>query len=278
MQKDPGNITFDEPGITIASNFSIPVGEVLFSEEPYFSTIANGGYLSDAAIIRGHFNYDVQASHIDSLWFDIDAAFYGNLAVTFNLTGPLNNNNFVFSPGTFLPSAFNIPGIFSLKPTLDWDIGADVGAVGPVYHSSNITVAIPDGHVHVDFLNLNNSRAVGWSPRLTSSVTTEEAATGHLSPFVDFSVGLALDVLNGRYNVTGGVAARPQFVNEFNVAQSQTRIRRAESMIWARNVTCSRGFELVSDFNFTVSAFVSNGWQKTLYTTEIPIADECYHF
>ncbi|OTA59552.1 hypothetical protein K449DRAFT_447789 [Hypoxylon sp. EC38] len=278
QQNNSGNITFDEPGINVASNFTLPPNMEVFSDPPYFTANANAGYLSDAAIIRGHFIYDVPSSQIQDLWFDIDAALFGNLAITFNLTAPVNNNNYAFSPGLFLPSVLSVPSAFSLQPALRWTIGADVGAIGAVHHSSNMTITIPDGHVHVDFLNSNRSFAVGWGPRLASSVSTGEAATGHASPFMDFSIELDLNILDGRYNVTGGVSARPQFVNELNVAQSQTRIRKADRMIWPRNVTCTNGFELRSAFDFNVTAFVTDQWQKTLYSTEIPVADECFHF
>ncbi|KAI1380374.1 hypothetical protein F4677DRAFT_406659 [Hypoxylon crocopeplum] len=278
MQNNSGNITFDEPGISVASNFSLPRDMEIFSEPPSFTATANDGYLSDAAIIRGHFSYDVPSAQLQSLWFDIDAAFFGDLAVTFNITAPLSDNSYAFSPGTFFPSSVNVPGAFSLTPSLRWAIGADVGSVGAIYHSSNITMTIPDGHAHVDFTNSNRSHVTGWGPHLTYAVNTKEAATGHASPFIDFSIELSLDVLDGLYNITGGVTARPQFVNELNVAQSQTRIRKANRMIWPRNLTCSRGFELRSAFNFSVSAFVTDSWEKTLYNTEIPIADECYLF
>ncbi|KAI0839779.1 hypothetical protein F5Y06DRAFT_302913 [Hypoxylon sp. FL0890] len=278
QQNNSGNITFDEPGINVASNFTLPPDMDIFSDPPYFTATANEGYLSDAAIIRGHFIYDVPGSQIQGLYFDIDAALFGNLAVTFNLTAPVSNNNYVFSPGIFLPSILSVPGAFSLQPALRWTIGADVGAIGAVYHSSNITVTIPDGHAHVDFLDSNSSYAVGWSPRLASSVNTGEAATGHASPYMDFSIELGLNILDGRFNVTGGISARPQFVNELNVAQSQTRIRKADRMLWPRNVTCTNGFELRSAFDFNVTAYVADQWQKTLYNTEIPVADECYHF
>lgn len=274
---DNGNITFDEPGINVASNFSLPRGMVIFSDQ-FFTGKVNYGSLSDAAVIRGHFDYDVPSSQLKSLWFDVDAAFFGDLGITFNLTAPLNNNNYEFNPGTFFPSEINVPGAFSLKPTLRWTVGADIGAVGPIYHSSNISLEILDGHAHIDFLNSSRSHATGWSPRLASSVNTREAATGHASPYINFSVELALEVLEGVFGVTGGVSSRPQFVNEFNLPQSHTRIRKADRMIWPRNVTCTNGFELQSAFNFSVSAYVTDWWQQTLYHTKIPIADECFPF
>ncbi|KAI1387476.1 uncharacterized protein F4822DRAFT_430223 [Hypoxylon trugodes] len=273
-----GNITFDEPGINVASNFSIPDDIDIFSAPPNFIAKADAGYLSDAAVIRGHFDYDVPSSQIQNLWFDIDAAFFGNLAVSFNVTSPLDNNNYSFSPGTFQPSEINVPSAFSLKPALHWTVGADVGTVGPLKHSSNITVSIPDGHAHVDFLNSNRSHAVGWGPKLTSAIDTSEAATGHASPFVDFSIEVALNVLDGRFNTTGGIIAKPQFVNDLTVPQSQTRIRKADRMLWPRNATCTNGFEVRSTFNVTVDAFVADQWQKTLYNAELPVADECFPF
>ncbi|OTB09532.1 hypothetical protein M426DRAFT_6799 [Hypoxylon sp. CI-4A] len=278
MQNNSGNITFDEPGINVASNFTLPTDMEIFSEPPNFVAKANEGYLSDAAIIRGYFDYDVPSSQVQNLWFDIDAAFFGDLSLTFNLTKPLNNNNYVFSPGIFSPSAINVPSAFSLRPALRWAIGADVGAVGAVLHNSNFTITIPDGHAHVDFLNNTLSHAVGWGPRFTTSFNTNEAATGHVSPYVDFTVELALDVLDGSFNTTGGVAARPQLINDLNVAQTHTRVRRADRMIWPRNVTCNNGFELRSDVNFTVTAYVKDSWEKTLYNTEIPVADDCFPF
>ncbi|KAI8963189.1 hypothetical protein F5Y11DRAFT_320138 [Daldinia sp. FL1419] len=278
MQNNSGNITFDEPGINVASNFSLPPDMEIFSEAPYFTATAKDGYLSDAAIIRGYFSYDVPSATLQDLWFDIDAAFIGDLSVTFNITAPLNNNNYLFTPGQFFPSTINVPNAFSLKPTLRWAVGADVGSVGAIYHNSNITTEINDGHAHIDFVNANHSHAVGWSPRLASAVETGEAATGHASPFIDFTIELALDVMDGLYNTTGGITARPQFVNELNVAQSQTRVRKANHMVWPRNVTCTNGFELRSAFNFTVSAYVEGLWEKTLYNTTVPIADECYRF
>ncbi|KAI1777124.1 hypothetical protein F4818DRAFT_439486 [Hypoxylon cercidicola] len=278
MSNNSGNITFDEPGINIASNFSLPTGDEILSDPPYFSATANNGYLSDAAVIRGHFSYDVPTQQLQSLWFDIDSAFYGDLAVTFNVSMPLSSNSYSFSPGTFFASAINVPGAFSLQPALRWSVGADVGADGAVHHSSNITMSIPDGHAHIDFMNSSKSSIVGWGPRLTSAVQTDQAATGHASPFVAFSIELGLNIMDGLFNTTGGVTATPQFVNELNVAQSQTRIRKADRMIWPRNITCSNGFELRSAFNFTVDAYVTDAWQKTLYNTEIPIEDECYPF
>ncbi|KAL7622231.1 hypothetical protein AAE478_007734 [Parahypoxylon ruwenzoriense] len=278
MLNNTGNITFDEPGINVASNFSIPQDMGLFSAPPYFSATADGGYLSDAAFIRGYFFYDVPSENIQSLWFDIDAALFADLAVTFNLTGASNSNEYTFSPGTFFPSAITVPSAFNLKPALRWAIGADVGAEGVVSHSTNITVTIPDGRVHLDFINENRTSIVGWGPRLTSSFNTREAATAHTSPYVDFSIELALDVLDGAFNVTGGVTARPQLVNELSVAQNQRVIRKANHMNWLRNVTCSSGYELRSAFNFSVAAFVTDRWEKTLYNTNIPITDECYHF
>ncbi|KAI1095599.1 hypothetical protein F5B19DRAFT_503768 [Rostrohypoxylon terebratum] len=275
---NPGNITFDEPGLNVASNFTIPSGTVMFEKDPVFSAASNGGYLSDAAVIRGHFDFNVPSQQVESLWFNIDAAFFGNLAVTFNLSGPLDNSNFNFTPGTFLPSSINIPGIFSLEPALHWVIGADVGTTGPVLHNSNITVTIPDGHVHVDFMNNTASRAVGWGSRLTSTVTTEKAASGHLSPYTDFSIELSLNILEGLFKTTGGVSAKSQFINEINMVKSQSRVRKADHMLSLRNVTCNSGFELRSDFNFSVSAYVVDKWNISLYNTLIPVADECYHF
>ncbi|KAI0169014.1 hypothetical protein GGR52DRAFT_553282 [Hypoxylon sp. FL1284] len=278
LSNNSGNITFDEPGINVASNFSLPTDEEILSEPPYFTATAKNGYLSDAAVIRGHFSYDVPTKQLQSLWFDIDSAFYGDLAVAFNVTAPFNSNRYSFSPGTFFASAVNVPGAFSLQPALRWTVGADVGTDGAIQHNSNITMSIPDGHAHIDFLNSSSSYIVGWGPRLTSAVQTDEAATGHASPFVDFSIELALSILDGAFNATGGVAATPQFVNELNVAQSQTRIRKTDRMVWPRNITCSNGFELRSAFNFSVDAYVTDSWQKTLYSTEIPIDDECYPF
>ncbi|KAI0382129.1 hypothetical protein F5Y04DRAFT_253038 [Hypomontagnella monticulosa] len=274
---DNGNITFDEPGINVASNFSLPRDMVVFQDQ-YFTGKVNQGSLSDAAIIRGHFDYDVPSSQLKSLWFDIDAAFFGDLAVSFNLTAPLNNNNYEFNPGTFFPSTINVPNAFSLKPVLRWGIGVDVGTTGPLDHSCNMSLQIPDGHAHIDFMNSSRSHATGWSPRLASSVNTREAASGHASPYIDFSIELALDVMNGVFGVTGGVSARPQFINEFNLPQSHTRVRKAERMIWPRNVTCTNGFELQSAFNFSVKAYVTDWWQQDLYSTKIPIADECFPF
>ncbi|KAK6956988.1 hypothetical protein Daesc_002272 [Daldinia eschscholtzii] len=278
MQNSTRNITFDEPGINFASNFSLPKDQEIFSQAPSFTATAQDGYLSDAAIVRGFFSYDVPSAQLQNLWFDIDAAFIGDLSVIFNLSAPLDNNNYLFSPGEFFPSAIHVPEAFNLKPTLRWAVGADVGAVGPIYHNSNITTEINDGHAHIDFVNADNSHAVGWSPRLASAVETAEAATGHASPFIDFTIELALDVMDGLYNTTGGITARPQFVNELNVAQSQTRVRKANRMIWPRNVTCTNGFELRSAFNFSVNAYVAGSWEKTLYNTTVPIADECYRF
>ncbi|KAI1472863.1 uncharacterized protein F4812DRAFT_410643 [Daldinia caldariorum] len=278
MQNSSGNITFAEPGINVASNFSLPPDMEIFSEAPSFTATAQDGYLSDAAIIRGFFSYDVPSAHLESLWFDIDAAFIGDLSIIFNLTAPLNNNNYLFSPGEFFPSTINVPEVFNLKPRLHWAVGADVGAAGAIYHNSNITTEINDGHAHIDFVNTDNSYAIGWSPRLASAVETAEAATGHASPFIDFTIELALDVMNGLYNTTGGITARPQFVNELNVAQSQTRVRKANRMIWPRNVTCTNGFELRSALNFSVNAYVVGSWERTLYNTTVPIADECYRF
>lgn len=278
MQNNSGNITFNEPGISVASNFSLPTGMAIFSDGSSFSATANDGYLSDAALIRGYFSYDVPSSQLQNCWFDIDAEFFGDLAVTFNLTSPLSNNNYMFTPGTFFPSSIDVPSAFSLKPVLRWAVGAEVGAAGAMYHDSNITMTIPDGHAHVDFLSSNHSHVAGWSPRLTSAVSTGEASTGHTSPFVDFTIELSLDILNGAFNTTGGITARPQFVNALNVAQSQTRVRKANRMIWPRNATCSNGYEIRSSFNFTVGAYVTDQWQKTLYNTEIPIEDECISF
>ncbi|KAI5866269.1 hypothetical protein GGS23DRAFT_377979 [Durotheca rogersii] len=288
--KPDQDVTINLPQINAASNFSIPGEMVIFSSPPNFTASVNGGRLSNTIAIQGHLEYDVEKQKLVTAWFNMDASLFIDLGLTFRFKGAQKSCGVVFYPGSFSPSRIYIPGILNLQPTLHWSIGADIGSDGPLAHQDNLTANIGNGHVHLDFVNDNETKFTGWTPDFSTSYSTEGVGTAHFSPSIDFTAELAVNVMEGTYSSTGGFTTNSQLLNQISPAAKREqqqgiqklrrtwRIRKGQqNMHLPRNSTCHGGYELTSSFNLSLVAYVVDEWEETQYSINFPIADQCYY-
>ncbi|KAI1078080.1 hypothetical protein F5B20DRAFT_241263 [Whalleya microplaca] len=268
--------TLDNPGVNIDANVSVPANSVTFSDSPSFSVSANGVYFGNNVTFWGHLSYDVVSHQLDGLSFDIDAALDSNVALTFNFTGPRNSSDYVFSPDPVRFNVLDIPNIITIRPAFLWGIGAAVDTKDAAIVSTNISLVLPDGSIHVDFSDSNKTQITGWTPHLNSTISSTDKARVQVNPFINSTVDLELDILNGAYHLAGGVTAKTTVINEITAVLNQTRRGIAGGMIWKGNSTCNNGLNIRSSLNLAVDAFVTGSWQDVVYTTDIPIGEECY--
>ncbi|KAI1499528.1 hypothetical protein F5X99DRAFT_430663 [Biscogniauxia marginata] len=285
------DITFHKTGLNIAGDVSLPHDMKIFSVDPSFTATANRAHLSDNVTFSGYMKYHIHNHELESLYFDLDAALTADLGLTFDFAAPWDRN-LTFSPDALQLAPINIPKILQLGPSLRWAIGVDVGAEAALSVGADVWAQIPDGRLHLDLVDTGASHAEGWTPQHDIKLgQIAQKTTVRASPFVGFLVELALRILGGALDLSGGFTAEIMFVNEL----SRTKVLNAapeagptslvvipldsawnRTGIAARDVECASGLEHHTAFDFSVSAFLTEKWDKTLYGFETGVSDTCY--
>jgi hypothetical protein len=179
-------------------------------------------------------------------------------------------------------AGFSIPGILTVGPMLDLNVGVDMGMNGTAEVSSNMTMTT-NGLYHLDLLNMTDSTAKSVAPTATTRSTMDTAADMQLDPFVGAEVGVTVNLFDGLLDLSSGLAARATVVNVFNVD--------AEMVVGDDgNVTlvpppaggsggCENGYWFTSDFWFNVTARMTALVTMDLYHFDMPMMQtECIAF
>ncbi|CAJ2505336.1 Uu.00g127300.m01.CDS01 [Anthostomella pinea] len=273
------DVQFNRSGYNFLGNFSLDHDLQIFSEGDAFYASAHELVLRDNVTISGYLKYDILSHRLESLYFDIAASFEADLSLIFHFTAPYSRN-FTWAPDALEYSMVNIPKLVRLGPSLKWDIGVDMGAAAAATLSLCVQAAVPDGHVHIDVVDPTRSTASGWTSAAhnVSIDTSDETTTIHASPYVDFGVELALDVLDGRLDLSTGVSVEPKYVNELAAPAAGTD-DRAPTLPWRPigpgTPTADCGLMWHSAFEFDVIAFATQWVSKTLYSVQAGVTDRC---
>jgi hypothetical protein len=243
---------------------------------------ANHATLDAAVTIDGVIAYNVETQTATTLGLDIAVALDSTLGLSVSAAGSFLRNVYTYKWSPVESTGFSIPGILTVGPMLDLNVGVDMGMNGTAEVSSNMTMAT-NGLFHLDLLNMTDSSASGVAPTATTRSTMDTAADMQLDPFVGAEVGVTVNLFDGLLDLSSGLAARATVVNVFNVD--------ADMVVGDDgNVTlvpppadgsggCENGYWFTSDFWFNVTARMTALVTMDLYHLDLPMMQtECIAF
>ncbi|KAE8327108.1 hypothetical protein BDV39DRAFT_205240 [Aspergillus sergii] len=282
--------------LTLNPSYSIPFSKslahntVLLSEPPYLTVTADEAAFSSEITFSGYLYYDFWAFKLRQLYFDIDAGFSADMALSAHLAASYNKS-FTYNPSDLTYTLVNIPGIVQLGPGVAFGLEMDFSASADVDVAAGLSIAMPNGNVHVDILNSVNTVATGWTPTYRPYANISAQANVQADASATVTVEMALSFLGGLIDLSSGLTAKPGIANTF-VLDAKLDTEHATNATNATNATatgitkdvhgggtsCGEGVSLKSDFIFSLDAFVTRSWSTTLVNTGIPLWDFCYQF
>jgi hypothetical protein len=259
-------------GTGISGNLSLPADTSIYSYSPYLDVTADEAYVGATLSFSGYLEYNIGDSGPSQLYIDIDTILSAEVALTLEVGAPYSDT-FEYSPGELTYALIDVPGILQLGPALGFGIGVSLDAQAAVTVTADLSLGIPDGGVHFDFVDYNNTSASGWTPVYSATANVTEAAEVTVTPFITITTELMFNVLDGLLDLSAGITMQPSFPNDFTLTATQSTGGDAST---AGDGTCADGLSILSTFDFSVNAFVTEFWAETLYSVEVPVADECY--
>ncbi|KAE8378042.1 hypothetical protein BDV26DRAFT_262400 [Aspergillus bertholletiae] len=276
--------------LTLDPSFSIPFSKalandtVLVSEPPYLTVIADQAAFSSEITFSGYLYYDFWAFKLRELYFDIDAGFSADVAVSAHLAAAYNKS-FAYNPSDLTYTLVNIPGIVQLGPGVAFGLEMDISASTAVDVAAGMSIAMPDGNVHVDLLNSVNTVATGWTPTYHPYANISAQAHVQADASATVTVEMALSFLGGLVDLSSGLTAKPGIANTFlldaKLDTAHAKNTTATGAILDTHIgdnSCGEGVSWKSDFTFSLDAFATRSWSTTLVETGIPLWDLCYQF
>ncbi|KAH8666656.1 hypothetical protein BX600DRAFT_436046 [Xylariales sp. PMI_506] len=256
---------------TLSGNISLPADTTIFSDS-YVTAEVDDAWFSAAVTFSGYLEYTIATFTLNELYFDVDTTLEASATVTVDVVAPYTTS-FEYTAPSLSYDLVDVPGIVTIGPALVFDIGVSLDVEAAVGATAELTVEIPDGTIHLDLVNFDDSSAGSWTPTQTSSIEVTEAVEVVVTPYLGLTVEIEIEILSGILDLSSGLTASAQFPNDFTVAATETA-----GNVSATTSGCTHGFTVDSVFDFSLTAFVTEFWSDTLYTVEVPIADECYAF
>jgi hypothetical protein len=243
---------------------------------------ANHATLDAAVTIDGVIAYNIETQTATTLGLDIAVALDSTLGLSVSAAGSFLRNVYTYKWSPVEAAGFSIPGILTVGPMLDLNVGVDMRMNGTAEVSSNMSMTT-NGLFHLDLLNMTDSSASGVAPTATTRSMMDTAADMQLDPFVGAEVGVTVNLFDGLLDLSSGLAARATVVNVFNFD--------AEMVVGDDgNVTlvpppaggsggCENGYWFTSDFWFNVTARMTALATMDLYHLDMPMVQtECIAF
>ncbi len=94
----------------------------------------------------------------------------------------------------------------------------------------------------------------------------------HVSPDIDFTAEIAINILSGIMDLGGRIIAEQRSSNQFGIPIQQDDNGEEQKYL---DLTCGNDVEFRSKLQFSIIGFVTTLWKKMLYGIERPNKDEC---
>lgn len=271
------DIIIDPDKLTYSNTWNLP-SQVLY-EYDHVKVTAQSGQLDLSVGLSGYLEFDVGALSLDALHVDFETSIKSDLVLELGVTAPYNNT-FAYTPDALVYYIVNVPGIITFGPELLFSVGADLDVLAAVDVVLDVGAEVANGTVHVDFVDFNATAAKGWEPTYHANVSLSEKAAVAVSPFVSFTVGVEFELLGGALDLSGGLTPRASFPTTVTLDAGQdVGAGSGENTTVAQPggaEACTNGAAVVSDFEFSLTAFVTQWYNQVIYDVKVPIADECY--
>lgn len=168
--------------------------------------------------------------------------------------------------------------MLSFGPQISFSIGAELVADAAVDVALGLSSTIYNGSFTLDYTG-NVSIAGSWAPTFDVSVEISEAAAVAVTPFVISSFAMDFEILGGVYNASGGIAPNSSFPTTVALTASEEiggGKNETATVTEKGSGSCEQGVELVSDFDFSLRAWVEGKWDDAFaYNVSLPVLDQC---
>lgn len=178
-----------------------------------------------------------------------------------------------WAPDPLTYSLVSVPGIISLGPSAGISLGGAITADAGGSVTADFTSSMPNGTVHLDFINWNESNSYGWTTEKEATYSVKEGGQITLKPFIDFKVEFACQLFDGLLDLSTGVKAEPSF--PFITTATATQNLNATGALTFPNSTCANGLSEEIAFDFGVTAFATEWVDMTLYDYKTDIYKGC---
>lgn len=208
---------------------------------------------------------------------DVEASTSADLILAVDVNAAYDNTfSYNASVGYYL---VDVPGILTFGPDLVLSVGAEVSAEAAVSVELDLGAGIDAATMHLDLVG-DTTSASGWEPTYHANLTLKEEAVIGVRPFVAVTVELGFDILSGLLDLSAGLTPEVSFPTTITLsAEQDVGVADGGNVTVTQPGTdgvCSNGVEVLSEFEFTLDAFVTQFWSTNLYNVTLPIADECY--
>ncbi|KAH7371897.1 hypothetical protein BKA64DRAFT_715388 [Cadophora sp. MPI-SDFR-AT-0126] len=166
--------------------------------------------------LAGHGSFDFRKFNFTDFYFDLDLSASTAAKIEVEVTGSCGDNLFTYSPLDLRIAAFSIAGILNVGPQIAFELGVEVSAKGSVGISTDFTVTLADGLVHLDLLNSTGSYTSGWTPTFTHKTNITAAVETQVNPYVQLTAEIGANLLNV-IDLGTGISLKPEILNVFDV-------------------------------------------------------------
>ncbi|CAN8096470.1 unnamed protein product [Discula destructiva] len=269
-----GSVTFSPDPINFSTDLVLNE-TVLFSDDSFTATLESGD-LSISVTVGGSLTYNVITSTLVDLVLYLETNTTSDLVIGFGIDFP-SNKTFEYNKAVDF-YAVDIPGVLSFGPQISFTVGAKVIADAAVDVALDLSSTIYNGTFTLDY-DGNVTGSGSWDPTFDVTVEISEAAGVSVTPFVISSFALDFEILGGAYNVSGGIAPNSSFPTTVAVDASEVlgAGRNETATVTDKgSAACEDGVELVSDFEFSLSAWIEGKWDDAYaYNVSVPVLDQC---
>ncbi|RDW84804.1 hypothetical protein BP6252_02394 [Coleophoma cylindrospora] len=261
---------------TYTMDFTAPLADntVLYQYAPYVTVTADTATVGANVTFSGYFKYNWLLFKVEDLYFDVDTDFSADLALSLDLAASYSTS-FAYTAPSLTYSLVSVPGLLTIGPALNFEIGADLSVNAAVDVTTEVGLALTGGSAHLDLLDSASSSTTGWTPEYTASINATGSVEGEVNPYVALTVEVAIDFFSGLVDLSAGLTAQPGLNNTLTLTASGG-VDLAGVTGLNSSGTCSEGLELASEFVFDLDAFATQWYSTTLYSVAIPIVDQCY--
>ncbi|KAK2041913.1 hypothetical protein LZ31DRAFT_501626 [Colletotrichum somersetense] len=277
-----------DPSYTLSFAEGLANDTVLFSDGQYVNITADEAWFSSSITFSGYLKYNFWGFKLEDLYFDLDATFDSAVGVTVDVLAAYSHS-LKYAPDALSYSLVSVPGVVELGPGVAFAVGLDLNVSAAVGVTAGLSVGLPAGKVHLDFLDWDKSSATGWDPVYSSHANITESADVRVDTSADVTVKLAFNLLGGLVDLSSGITASPGFDNTFKLRGDQklglsgnftSAPTEAVADVPKDGLVCAdkNGVEFATDFHFNLTGYATKYWSRELYSTRIPLWDVCYSF
>ncbi|PBP17809.1 hypothetical protein BUE80_DR011523 [Diplocarpon rosae] len=245
----------------IHSTLSLPENTLLYKDS-YVTTVAENVSFTSQVTFSGSLKYNWFRRQLKELYFDIDAGFTVDLALSSSVQAA-SETTFTYD----LPPLYYglvVPGVLELGPMLQFTTGAEISTSGAATLSTDLQISHVSGKIHIDVLASGKTTVSGGTP--TSSFNSMAAVTFMISARL---FGKLIDL-------SGGTTATTKFNNKFDSTSSIGADLDDRNTTTNADAKCNNGLGVESDFAFAIDAFAPRWYSANIYQLSMPLLDKCY--